>query len=241
MSNPRGFLARRIVAIVAVIAFILVEGYVLSFAKYRYDHDLSVAIADELSVQLSLISASLQSGNKAIYSQAVKDYHSTLIEFSKNYYVRSEAKDLVRALDDYDDRLTVDADFISQIMELRIATATISTVSSGAKSSEIDALKVYDIAQNFINLRDGIEKITAPDLAEIAGKLTTMSNEIIQIADKSAVCISICTDNVLLEKQNVVEDIVKRYKDDLSKLGIAISEKYNPSQLILDLNNYCKL
>lgn len=241
MSNPRGFLARRVLAILAVIAFILIEGFVLGSAKYRYDHDQSVITADELSVQLSLISASLQSGNKAIYTQAVKDYHSILIEFSKNYYVRTQAQDLVRALDEYDDRLTVDADFVAQLMELRIVTATISAVSSNAKTSDIDALKVYDIAQNYTNLRDGVEKITAPELAEIAGKLTAMSNEIIQIADRTAVCVSVCTEDVLLEKQNVIEDIVKRYKDELSELSIAVSEKYSPSQLILDLNNYCKL
>ena len=241
MSNPRGFLARRVLAILAVIAFILIEGFVLGSAKYRYDHDQSVITADELSVQLSLISASLQSGNKAIYTQAVKDYHSILIEFSKNYYVRTQAQDLVRALDEYDDRLTVDADFVAQLMELRIVTATISAVSSNAKTSDIDALKVYDIAQNYTNLRDGVEKITAPELAEIAGKLTAMSNEIIQIADRTAVCVSVCTEDVLLEKQNIIEDIVKRYKDELSELSIAVSEKYSPSQLILDLNNYCKL
>ena len=241
MSNPRGFLARRVLAILAVIAFILIEGFVLGSAKYRYDHDQSVITADELSVQLSLISASLQSGNKAIYTQAVKDYHSILIEFSKNYYVRTQAQDLVRALDEYDDRLTVDADFVAQLMELRIVTATISAVSSNAKTSDIDALRVYDIAQNYTNLRDGVEKITAPELAEIAGKLTAMSNEIIQIADRTAVCVSVCTEDILLEKQNIIEDIVRRYKDELSELSIAVSEKYSPSQLILDLNNYCKL
>ena len=241
MSNPRGFLARRVLAILAVIAFILIEGFVLGSAKYRYDHDQSVITADELSVQLSLISASLQSGNKAIYTQAVKDYHSILIEFSKNYYVRTQAQDLVRALDEYDDRLTVDADFVAQLMELRIVTATISAVSSNAKTSDIDALRVYDIAQNYTNLRDGVEKITAPELAEIAGKLTAMSNEIIQIADRTAVCVSVCIEDVLLEKQNIIEDIVRRYKDELSELSIAVSEKYSPSQLILDLNNYCKL
>ena len=230
MSNPRGFLARRVLAILAVIAFILIEGFVLGSAKYRYDHDQSVITADELSVQLSLISASLQSGNKAIYTQAVKDYHSILIEFSKNYYVRTQAQDLVRALDEYDDRLTVDADFVAQLMELRIVTATISAVSSNAKTSDIDALKVYDIAQNYTNLRDGVEKITAPELAEIAGKLTAMSNEIIQIADRTAVCVSVCTEDVLLEKQNIIEDIVKRYKDELSELSIAVSEKYSPEK-----------
>lgn len=241
MSNPRGFFARRILAIIAVVAFILIEGFVLTSAKYRYDHDQSVIVAEELSVQLSLISSSLQSGNKAIYNQAVKDYHSILIEFSKNYYVRTQAQDLVRALDDYDDKLTVDADFIAQLIELRIATATVSSVATNMKTSEIDALKVYDIAQNYINLRDGVEKITAPELSEVASKLTAMSNEIIQIADKTAVCVSVCTEDVLLQKQAVIEDIVLRYKDEISNLSITVSEKYSPSQLILDLNNYCKL
>jgi hypothetical protein len=126
-------------------------------------------------------------------------------------------------------------------MELRVATANIETVSDMIKNSEIDAIKVYDFARTYIDFREGIAKIDAPELAELIGKLTDMSNEMIQIIEKSAVCVGVCQDDALKEKQATVEDITNRYKDELAKLSLSASEKFNPNQLILDLNNYTKL
>jgi hypothetical protein len=241
MSGLKNITKQRVLAIIVAIIFVAIEAYVLSFAKFRYDHAQSTGIAEELSIQLSLISVSMQSGNKAAYSQALADYRKVLDDFGKNPYVQSRAHDLLTSLQNYSGLHMEESELISQYMELRVATANIETVSDSLKSSEIDAIKVYDFAHTYIDFREGIAKIDAPELADLISKLTNMSNEIIQITEKSAVCVSACQDGALTEKQNTVEDITNRYKDELTKLSLEASEKFNPNQLILDLNNYSKL
>ena len=241
MSGLKNITKQRVLAIIVAIIFVAIEAYVLSFAKFRYDHAQSIGIAEELSIQLSLISVSMQSGNKATYAQALADYRKALDDFGKNPYVHARAHDLLTKLQDYSGLHLEESELISEYMELRVATANIATVSDTLKSSDIDAIKVYDFAHTYIDFREGISKISAPELADIIGKLTDMSNEIIQITEKSAVCVGACQDDALTEKQKAVEDITARYKDELTKMSQEASEKYNPNQLILDLNNYSKL
>jgi hypothetical protein len=241
MSGLKNITKQRVLAIIVAIIFVAIEAYVLSFAKFRYDHAQSIGIAEELSVQLSLISVSMQSGNKATYAKALADYRKVLDDFSENPYVRARAHDLLNSLQNYSGLHLEESELISQYMELRVATANIETVSDTIKNSEIDAIKVYDFARTYIDFREGIAKIDAPELAELIGKLTDMSNEMIQIMEKSAVCVGVCQDDALKEKQATVEDITNRYKDELTKLSLSASEEFNPNQLILDLNNYTKL
>lgn len=241
MSGLKNITKQRVLAIIVAIIFVAIEAYVLSFAKFRYDHAQSIGIAEELSVQLSLISVSMQSGNKATYAKALADYRKVLDDFSENPYVRARAHDLLNSLQNYSGLHLEESELISQYMELRVATANIETVSDTIKKSEIDAIKVYDFARTYIDFREGIAKIDAPELAELIGKLTDMSNEMIQIMEKSAVCVGVCQDDALKEKQATVEDITNRYKDELTKLSLSASEKFNPNQLILDLNYYTKL
>ncbi|MBR0133718.1 hypothetical protein IJM16_00410 [Candidatus Saccharibacteria bacterium] len=241
MNNSKRVIKYRILVIGLVLLFLVVESIILNYAKFEYDHEQSRYTAEELSIKLSMISLALQSGDKAAYTQAVSDYRSNLDVFEKNHYIKVKASDLLHRLKDYSGILLEDSEFITKLMELRMAIATISNVSIAAQSEEIDAIKVYDIVQNYTNFRNGLENFEAPELAELVKTLTAMSNDVIQVAEKSAVCISICPDSTLSEKQKAIEDVASRYSDDLAKLSAAASEKYNPNQLILDLNSYSGL
>ena len=231
----------RILAVMAIIAFLIIECFVLSFAKFSYDHQQSKYIAEEISIQLSFISSSLQSGDKAAYTKALTTFRSALDEFGKNYYASSRASGLLNRLNYYSGEMTENSELITQMMELRVAIATISSVSVAAQTEDVDAIKVYDIIQNYTNFRDGLGVITAPELTELVQSLTLTSNDMIQVLEKSAVCVSICPDGTLSEKQKAVEDTVIRHKEELEKLSLAVSNEFNPNQLILDLNNYSKL
>ncbi len=231
----------RILAILAIIAFLIIECFVLSFAKFSYDHQQSKYIAEEMSIQLSFISSSLQSGDKAEYTKALTAFRLALDDFSKNHYVTSRAADLLSKLKHYSGELLENSELTAQMMELRVAIATISSVSVAAQTDDIDAIKVYDIIQNYTNFRDGLGVITAPELTDLVQSLTITSNDMIQVLEKSAVCVSICPDGALSEKQKAVEDTVIRHKEELEKLSLTVSDKFNPNQLILDLNNYSKL
>ena len=231
----------RILAIMAVVTFLVIECFVLSFAKFSYDHQQSKYIAEEMSIQLSFISSSLQSGDKATYIQALTNYRDALDSFGKNHYVTSRAAELLDKLRAYSGILMEESELVTQMMELRIAIATISSVATIAQTDEIDAIKVYDIIQNYTNFRDGLGVITAPELTDLIQSLTVTSNDMIQVLEKSAVCVSICPDETLSEKQKSIEDAVVRHKEELEKFSLAVSDKFNPNQLILDLNNYSKL
>ena len=241
MNDKKRLIRRRIFAIIMVVTFLVIECYVLFFAKFRYDHEQSKYIAEELSFKLALISASLQSGDKASYMQNLTDYRAILDDFGKNNYVRSREQDLLHRLEEYSSILMDNSELIAQIMELRVAIATISTVSTEAQSGDVDAIKVYDIVQNYTDFRNGLERVDAPEFKDLTEKLFAMSNEVIQVAEKAAVCISICPEATLSEKQQAVETVVAKYKDDIAQLSYSASEKYNPNQLILDLNKYSKL
>ncbi len=241
MKTPKRVIICRIMAVLGAIVFLVIECYVLSIAKFNFEHEQSRYIADELSFQLSIMSAAFQSGDKTTYTKALTDYRAALHDFSKNYYVSKKATDLLHQLQNYSGLLLEDSEYVSQLMEIRVATAAISTAALAAQKDEIDALKVYNIVQNLTNFRDGMAQIETPELKDLAEKLVSMSEELIQVSEKSAACISICSDESLTEKQGAIQNITERYQDDISKLSLAASEKYNPNQLILDLNNYSKL
>ena len=232
---------RRCFVVIAALVVIALESYVLSFAKERYDYRESAKISDEIAIELSMISSAFQNGNRALYDETIVSLRFHLNQFQKNAYVRHHAKELAAKLDNYSSVLTEDSDIISELIELRVATNIIMSTANDALNSDIDAVRVYYIRDDFIALRDGLEKIKTEPLQNIKERLISLSDELIKYSDNAAVCIGVCADNTLTEKQKIISDITERYADDLGKQGEAISEKYNPNSLILDLGDYSKL
>ena len=238
-KSKRSF--RRVVIIIVACVFLAVECYILSFAKERYDYRRSVVVSDEMVINLSMISSALQNGNMALYDESITEFRANLDIFRKNAYVRHYAEELVEKLDNYSSVLTEDVDIILELLELRVATNIIMSTADDAINSDIDAVKVYYIRDDYTALRDGLEKIHAEPLKAIKEKLISLSDEMIKYSDNAAVCIGVCADNTLAEKQRIINDIASRYNDELNKIGEEISEKYNPNSLILDLGEYSKL
>lgn len=232
---------RRTTIIIVACIFLALECYVLSFAKERYDYRRSVVISDEMTINLSMISSAFQNGNLALYEESIAEYRANLDLFRKNAYVRHHASELVEKLDDYSSVLTEDIDIILELIELRVTTNIIASTANDAINSDIDAVKVYYIRDDYTALRDGLEKINAEPLKPIKEKLISLSDEMIKYADNAAVCIGVCSDNTLTEKQRVINEIVSRYSEELDKMGNNVSEKYNPNHLILNLGEYSKL
>jgi len=232
----------RLFATIGILAtFILVEAGILSYAKYNYDHRESIDVADEISLQLSLINAALQSGNDAAYINAVTKFRAELDVFGDNNYVKGSAQDLLRALQEYSATLLDDSNLITEMMELRVAFDAISTATTEAQNANIDATQAYAIANDYKDFHAGLERISSAELQDIKSKLVSMSEELARAVENSAACITICPEETLLEKQNTINEIVTKYQSDLEALSSAVSQKYNPNQLILDLNDYSKL
>lgn len=232
---------RRVAILLMLAFFVIMECFVLSSAKYRHDHSESVGVAEEMSLQLSLISVALKSGNQAMYADAVTKYRAALDEFAKNNYVRKSAKNLLNSLEQYSATLLEDSELIGQMTELSIAANTITTAANDAQKSTVDAAKAYSIANDYKSFRDALDRITAPELQDLKSKLISMSNEIAQTIENSAVCIAVCSGEILAQKQSAINVVVERYGEDIEALSLALSKKYDPNQLILDLSDYSKL
>lgn len=232
---------RKVVVIVVAAVFIAVESILLLSSKVNYDYSESVKIADEMTIQLSMINTSLQTGNKALFEESLTNFREQLDLFEKNGYVKKNAADLLERLQKYSATFTDDASLVSQIMEIRVATNSILSTASDAKDTQVDAVKVYAIRDDYTALRGGLESINASELKSIKEKLISLSDEVIKFTDSAAVCVSICADNTLNDKQNGIKDIIGRYESDLVKESREKSEKYNPNQLILDLGEYSNL
>ena len=232
---------RRVVIIAIAVVFFIVEAFLLLSSKVRYDYSESVKIADEMTIQLSMINSSLQVGNRALFEESLANFREQLGLFEKNEYVKKNASDLLGRLEKYSATLTDDAVLVEQIIEIRVATNSILSTATEAKDVKVDAVKVYAIRDDYVALRGGLEKINAPDLKGIKEKLISLSDEVIRFTDSAAVCVGICAENTLNDKQNGIKDIIGRYESDLAKESKEKSEKYNPNQLIIDLGEYSKL
>ena len=232
---------RAVAAVICALLFVVIETYVLSFAKIRYDHNKSIDIAEEMSVQLSLLSSALQTGNKALYDEALSSYREQLNLFEKNSYVRYYATDLRQELGEYITTLDSDVAIVSQIIEIHVAINRINTAATDAIDSEVDAVNVYAIGDDYNALREGLENITAPELDEIKTKLIALSDEMVKYTENAAVCIGICADDTLQAKQADIKNIIERHQASITKLAEQKSASYDPAALIQALAEYCKL
>lgn len=232
---------RKVVVIIVAAIFVVVESFLLLSSKVHYDYDESVKVAEEMTIQLSMINTSLQTGNKALFEESLTNFREQLNLFEENEYVKKNASDLLGRLQKYSATFTDDAALVNQIMEIRVATNSISATATEAKDTQVDAVKVYAIRDDYTALRGGLESINAPELKGIKEKLISLSDEIIKFTDSAAVCVSICAENTLNDKQDGIKDIIGRYEADLAKESKEKSEKYSPNQLILDLGEYSEL
>ncbi len=227
--------------IVAALFFAAIESFLLLSSKASYDYNESVKVADEMTIQLSMINSSLRTGNRALFEESLGNFREQLVLFEKNEYVKANASDLLGRLQKYSAVFADDAVLVNHIMEIRVAASSISGTAAEAIDGQADAIKVYAIRDDFVALRGGLESINAPELKSIKETLIALSDEMIKYTDSAAVCIGVCTENTLSSKRNDIEDIVKRYATRLAEESKAISEKYSPGQLILDLSEYSKL
>lgn len=232
---------RRIILVIAVLVFVAAEVFTLCFAKYNYDREESKKLADDMSIQLSLISSALRSGNRAIYDDALGAFSFDLRHFNENSYVKREASDFNNRLVDYHNMLINNADFLSELMDLRVAVNMLQNSTNDAKNSSIDAGKVSEIAKNYAEFREGLANIKSQELKEIKKILEDYSNEIIPLIENSAVCISVCSENILNEKRDAISRLIDDKNKELEPLDEKVSAPYNPNALIIDLGEYSKL
>ena len=222
-----------------IIAFVFfgVEVFAVCTAKNQYDYDRAKKSAEELSVELGLISSSLNSGNKKLYDDSISRYRATLSEFSENEYSFHRQPELLKKLRDYSNKLKDDDAKISEFMELSAALSAIHSELQLSDAGKLDAANFYRIQETFQHLRDSLDKVQSEDLKDLKAKLDSFAQDIISLSQNSAICVSVCPKSSFEEKQKKIQEIKARYEKDFETLDADVSKDYNPSELILELTS----
>ncbi len=239
-EKPRRIFRRWIVVIVAL--FVLAaECYVLLLAKAQSDQQNSIQISNEIALNLSQLSTALQQGNAAQYTQATADFRANLQHFEENAYAQRHAVALTTQLKDYDAILVSDAATIAELIELHVVINKINDTASTALTSAADAVQLYYLRDDYRNLRTSLNRVQSASLQTLKAQLINLSDELINYLDSAAVCINVCAEQTLLEKQQAMQEIYQGHVATLSAQSESISAAYNPNALILDLGDYAQL
>lgn len=232
---------RRWVIIVAALFVLAAECYVLMLAKIQSDQQASIEISNDLALSLSQLSIALQQGNAAQYTQATADFRTNLQRFDENSYVHNHATTLIDQLKNYDATLIADADIITELTELHLAINKINDTASGALASTVDVVQLYYLRDDYRDLRTSLDRVQSASLQALKAQLISLSDELINYLDSAAVCINVCAEQTLAEKQNAMQGIYRHYAAELTTQSEAISAAYNPNALILALGDYAQL
>ena len=103
---------------VGVLVFVSFEVFSLFTAKNAHDYRLAKENAEELSVELSLISSAIKTGNHALFDDSVQRYRTTINRFADNEYTSHHQTELLQSLRDYSELLKNNSDEIDEFIEL---------------------------------------------------------------------------------------------------------------------------
>ena len=231
---------RRYFSIVLVVIIVIVEGAVLLNAYNEYSRSQSIQLAEDLSVDLSLINSALRQGNRAGYSRQLQDFRDNLKKLNGNTYIMTHNHSLVTKLNAYDKLLEDDAPIIAQMIDINIAISAVTIYANEAQDTDIDAAKIYRLIDSYQNLRNDLAAITVADFTDIKDKMISYIDEMLPYLERAVVCVGVCTGQILEDKQAEISAIIDRHEPEITEISLASSEKYNPNELILELGAYSK-
>lgn len=225
-----------VLGFIAAFVFFGAEVFAVCTAKNQYDYDRAKTSAEELSVELGLISSSFNSGNKKLYEDSVARYRETLSDFTNNEYVHLRQADLLNELRDYGNLLKNDQEKIDEFLELSAALSSIHSELQLNQRETLDATNFYHTQETFQHLREALDAIDSEDLKNVKEKLDAFAQEIMSLAENSAICVSVCPKDSFADKQTKLKEIKERYAKEFESLELDASKKYSPSELIVKLN-----
>lgn len=237
-SGKRTEIRRRNFAIllfILVLAFCAGEMIAVFTAKNHHDYLQAQKSSEELSVELSLISSALKSGNKTLYDNSISRFQTTLQSFTDNDYVRAHKVELSSKLRDYNKTLSDNSENINELLELDAALDSLSLELDEIETDKLNAVAFYQVQQSLQRLSDTLGNLKTEEYKELRDRIGSFANKIAELAKNSAVCVSVCPRESFVDKQNQLENYRKEYAEDFKTLGSTVSEKYNPSALILEL------
>ena len=231
-NAPRNY---AVLGFVVAFVFFGVEVFAVCTAKKQYDYSRAKETAEELSVELGLVSSALNSGNKKLFDESVSRYRVTLANFNKNDYSHNYQSDLLVELRDYNNLLKDNKEKIDEFLELSAALSGIYSELQMTDSEKFDSVNFYRIRETFQHLRDALDKIESEDLKDVKEKLDAFAQDIMSLAESSAICVSVCPKSSFADKQKKLQEIKEKYSKDFEALELGASKKFSPSELIVKL------
>lgn len=225
-----------IVLFVLILVFFAGEVFAVMTAKNQHDYNTAKNDAEELSVELGLISAALNSGNKTLFDNSLERFGTTLDRFADNDYVGRDQKSLADSLSSYRDTLQNESGNIAELIELSGTLSSLQSNFVNTDFSTLDAVHFYQIEQQYQDLRKALANLQSSDFAELHSQLDGFADRIISLSSSAAVCVSICPRENFDEKLQQLESIKNDYAESFKNIGETLSAKYDPSEYIVKLN-----
>lgn len=220
---------------VLVLAFAAFEVVILFTSKRSHDIARARADAEEISVELGMISSSFYSGDRALYERSYERLDKSLVDFSRNFYIKQNHADIYEAVEQYRATLESKDASVAEFLELSAALNTLGAELELLDLEKLDAANFYQIQQAYQSLRDCLSKIQSKDFDEIKKKLDTYAGEIIELAQSSATCVAVCPKENFKDKIKKLEKLKEKHRVALEGLGADISRSLDPSALIVRL------
>ena len=124
---------------------------------------------------------------------------------------------------------------ITALLELDAALDSLSLELDEIETDKLNAVSFYQVQQSFQRLSDTLGNLKTEEYKELRDRIDSFAHKIAELAKNSAVCVSVCPRESFVDKQKQLENYHKEYAEDFKTLGSSVSEKYNPSALILEL------
>ena len=221
---------------VCAMIFFAVEVFAVCTAKSQYDYRRAKETAEELSVELGLISSAIGSGNQKLLDDSIARYRDTLNAFADNEYSHRYQAELLSDLRGYNDLVNNDRAEISEFIELSAALSAIRSELQNNNTDKLDATNFYHLQETFQALESTLGNIKSENLATARQRLADFASDIIELAKSSAVCVSVCPKDSFGDKQAKLNEIKTRYSEEFKSLGLDASKKYDTSELIVRLS-----
>ena len=222
------------VLIVLAILFVIAEICSATYAKQIHDRELAKQLAEDATIELSLINASLISSDQTMLKDAHRKYQDTLTEFNSNAYVTSEQKDLLQQLNDYNTTL-VNEEKDAHLIKLHTAVTMLQKELQAVDLKKVSAKSMNSIKENIEDFRNSLEELDDERFDNAISELTEYSNKLIKIIDKTSVCVGTCSEKTIKSRQEELKKILEEYKTILSDCDSEISDYYSPAKLVESL------
>ena len=220
--------------IIVLITFVVAECFGIVWAKRVHDRNLVRNLADEATIELSMVNTGLMTGDHALLKDSHQKYRVTLAELNANGYMKRDQLKLLDDLNKYDELLSVEEEK-TQLTKLHTAIMIFQEELRNVDSKKISSKSMVELKEHFQDFRDSLDYLDGGQFDEIKAQLSNYSEELIAVVDKISVCVGTCTESTFKTRSGELKEISRKYGKKLAELDASLSDYYSPARLVESL------